>query len=104
MFYKVIKNNKVIDVLAQLNYMRYQSKYDRMIYCDEEHAQAIQSSDQRFIWHVEGYYQIPVGNYETVQVEQIDQYEYEERKRLDMMTREEIIDEYTLLLLERQVL
>lgn len=30
MFYKVIKNGKVIDVLDKLVYLKYQPKYDRM--------------------------------------------------------------------------
>ena len=104
MFYKVIKDKKVIDVLDRLIYLKYQPKYNRMIFCTEEDAQAIFSSDQNYIWHEETLYRIPVDGYDTVRIEPIDQYEYNERKRLGMMTAEEIIDEYSLLLIERQVL
>ena len=104
MYYKVIKDNRVIDVLDQLVYLKYQPKYNRMIFCTENDAQAIFSSDRQHIWHEETLYNISVDGYDTVRIEPIDQYEYEERKRLGNLTAEEIIDEYTLLLLERQVL
>ena len=50
MFYKVVKDGKVVDVLDRLIYLKYQEKYDRMIFCDEEEAQAIYSSDGKHIW------------------------------------------------------
>lgn len=104
MFYKVIKDSKVVDVLDRLVFLKYQPKYKRFIFCDENDAEAIFSSDRSHIWHVDSLYLIPIDGFDTVIVEPIDEYEYEERKRLNMSTVEEIIDAYTLLLLERQVL
>ena len=104
MFYKVIYKDKVIDVLDKLNYARYQKKYDRMILCEESEAQAIISSDEQHIWHEETLYNIPVSGYDTVRVEEIDEYEYKQLNVLNLKTPEQIIDEYTLLLIDGGVL
>nr|DAH97568.1 MAG TPA: hypothetical protein [Caudoviricetes sp.] len=104
MFYKVIKNGKVIDVLDRLVFLKYQKKYDRMIFCDEEEAQAIYSSDGKHIWHEESLYYIPVPGYDTVQLEEIDEYEYEQLKILNMKTPQEIIDAYTKMLLDEELI
>lgn len=100
MFYKVIYNGKVIDVLDRLIYCKYQEKYNRMILCEECDAQGIISSDEKYIWHEETLYNIPVHGYDTVRVEEIDKYEYNQLKLLKCKTLDEVLDEYTLLLLE----
>ena len=100
MFWKVIKNNNVIDVLDNLIYLKWQDKHQIMILSDENEAQAILSSDKNHMWHVEGWYYIPVDGYDTVTLEEIDKYEYERLKRQHLMTYEEILDEYTLTLLK----
>ena len=66
MYYKVIKNNKVIDVLDKLTCLKYQEKHNRMILCKESEAQAFFSSDRKKVWHTETMYNIPVECYETV--------------------------------------
>lgn len=104
MFYKVIYKDKIIDVLDKLNYLKYQKKYDRMILCEESEAQAILSSDEQHIWHEETLYNIPVAGYDTVELEEIDEYEYKQLKVLNCKTPEQIIDEYTLLLIDGGVL
>lgn len=104
MFYKVIYNNRVIDVLDKLIFLRYQQKYNRMILCEEFDAQAIMSSDEKHIWHVKTLYNIPVDGYDTVELVEIDKYEYEELKRADIKSPEDVIDEYNLLLLELGVI
>lgn len=104
MFYKVLYNNRVIDVLDGLLYLKYQKKYDRMVFCGEGEAQAILSSDQENIWHVEGLYDLPIDKYDTVEIVPIDRYEYNQLKILGLRTPEEIIDNYTMLLLEEEVI
>lgn len=104
MYYKVIKDNKVIDVLNDLHYLKYQPKYKHMVFCDESEAQAVLSSDQKNKWHVQGMYKIPVEGYDTVVLEKIDKYEYERLKMLNGRTPEEIIDQYTIFLMESGVL
>ena len=78
MYYKVIKNNKVIDVLDQLIYLKYQPKHKTMVLCDENDAQAILSSDKNTIWHEKTLYKIPVSGYEEVSVEEIDENEFKQ--------------------------
>jgi hypothetical protein len=104
MYYKVIKNNKVIDVLDHLAFVKYHKKHNIMIACDRSDAQAIISSDGEYVWHVIGLYDIPVSGYDTVRLVRIDEYEYKQLKTLSLKTPEEIIDEYTLLLINGGVL
>lgn len=104
MYYKVIKDNKIIDVLDQLIPLRYLPKRKVMTPCDINEAQAILSSDNETIWHERTLNKIPVDGYETVKVVPIDEHEYRQLKVLNMKTPEEIIDEYNLLLLEMGVI
>lgn len=92
MYYKVIYNDKVIDALDELVYLKYQDKHDRMVFCNESEAQAIFSSDGEEIWHVEGLYDLPVSGYDTVRIEKIDKYEYKQLKALNYKSEEEVID------------
>lgn len=104
MYYKVLKDNKVIDVLDHLSFVKYQEKHGIMVSCYEEDAQAIISSDDEHIWHVHGLYNIPVSGYDTVCLEEIDKYEYEQLKALNMKDPQSIIDEYTLLLIKEGII
>lgn len=103
-YYKVIKNNKVIDVLDRLVYLKYQKKHNRMVLCNKSEAQAFFSSDRKNIWHTETLYELPVSGYDDVELVEIDEYEYKQLKVLNMKTPESIIDEYNLLLLEMGVI
>lgn len=104
MYYKVLKDNKVIDVLDRLVFVKYQKKHGIMLLCDESEAQAIVSSDGSYFWHVEWLYRIPVDGYDTVELVEIDEYEYKQLKALNMKTPQDIIDEFVLSLLEGGVL
>lgn len=104
MFYKVIKNNKVIDVLDHLTYLKWQPKNKIMLLSDEGEAQAILGSDGNTIWHVEGFYDLPVEGYETVRLAEIDEFEYKQLKMLNGKTPEEIIDAFVTSLIEDNLL
>ena len=104
MYYKVTKDGKVLDVLDHLTFVKYQEKNNIMVVCAKEEAQAIISSDAKYIWHVYGLYAIPVDGYDTVHLEEIDKYEYDKLKMLNLKTPEEIIDAYTLSLINGGVL
>lgn len=104
MYYKVLKNNKVIDVLDRLNFVKYQPKNEIMVACVRNEAQAIVSSDGEYIWHVHGLYNLPIDGYDTVKLVKIDEYEYRRLKALNLLTPEEIIDAYTLSLIDGGVL
>ena len=92
MYYKVIKDNKVIDVLDNLTYLKYQPKNKIMLLSDENEAQAILASDGNTVWHVEGFYDMPVDCYDTVKLVEISRFEYEKLKTLNLNTPEAIVD------------
>lgn len=104
MFYKVIKNNKVIDVLDKLVFLKYQHKHKIMVLCGEDDAQAILSSDGDTIWHESTLYKIPIDGYDTVELVEIDEYEYKQLKMLNGKTPEEIVDSLILELINEGVL
>lgn len=104
MYYKVIKNNKVIDVLDKLVYLKYQKKHNRMILCNKSEAQAVFSSDRKNIWHTETLYPLPVDGYDEVELIEIDEYEYRQLKLLSLSTPEEIIDNFLLTLFENNII
>ena len=104
MYYKVLKDGKVIDVLDHLIFVKYQKKHNIMLVCDESEAQAIVSSDGSYVWHIDWLLNIPVNGYDTVELVEIDKYEYEQLKVLNYKTPQEIIDAYTLSLLEGGIL
>lgn len=104
MYYKVLKDNVVIDVLDHLTFVKYQKKHNIMVVCDESEGQGILSSDCNYVWHVDYLYKFPVEGYETVVLEPIDQFEYEQLKVLNYKTPQEIIDAYTLSLIEGGIL
>lgn len=103
MFYKVIKNNRVIDVLDKLVYVKWQEKHKIMVLCNEDEAQGIISSDGNKIWHEASLYRFPIRGYDEVKLEEIDEYEYEQLKALNFKTPEEIFDAAIMMLLERGV-
>lgn len=104
MFYKVMKNNKVIDVLDNLIYLKWDSKHRVMVLTSEDDAQAILSSDKNTIWHERTLYKVPVDGYETVDIEPIDSFEYSQLKMLNGKTPQEIIDNFVMSLLESGII
>ena len=79
MYYKIIKNNEVVDILRNINYIKYQEKHKILILCDIKEAQAVLSSDGKCGWHIEGLYNFPLDNTEYEIVE-ITEFEYEKLK------------------------
>ena len=81
MYYKVTKNEKVVDILKNILYVKYQKKHDILLLCDIQEAQAILSSDGMRGWHIEGLYNLPFDN-DTYEIQEISETEY---KKLKMM-------------------
>lgn len=100
-YYKVIKNNKVIDVLDNLIYLKYQPKHKVMVLSGIDEAQAILSSDKNTIWHEPSLYKIPAeaGDYDIVELIEIDKYEFEKLSILNLKTPDEIADAVILSLI-----
>ncbi len=104
MYYKVLKDGRIIDILTNLVYLKYQPKHNIMVVCSEDEAQAFLSSDENYIWHTSELYNIPVNGYDCVELIEIDKYEYDSLKRFNLKTVEEIIDDYTMELINMGVL
>lgn len=103
-YFKVMKDGKVIDVLDEVFFIKYQLKHGIPVICDENEAQGIISSDKDTIWHEETMYRMPVDKYDTVRLEKIDEYEYKQLKALNGKTPQEIIDEFVLELITEGIL
>lgn len=107
MYYKVMKDNKVIDVLDQLIYLKYQPKHKIMVLCSEDDAQAILSSGKNDFYHERTLYNIPSDadvKYENVDLVEINKYEYEKLRTLNLKTPEQIIDQTILYLLQNNII
>ena len=104
MYYKVIKDGNVIDILDNLVYVKYQKKHDVMLLCPENEAEGIMSSDGKYFWHIDVFPSMKKEGIDTVSLIEIDVYEYEKLKVLNMKTPEEIIDQYTLSLITGGIL
>lgn len=104
MYYKILKNGKIIDAVARLQYVRAPAESKRVLLCSCAEASGILSEDGTKIWHLEGFYPFQVGDYETVEIRPIEEKEYHQIKALNGSTPEEIIDEYTLYLIEEGLL
>lgn len=102
-YYKVMKDNKVIDVLDQLIYIKWQEKHNIPVLCDINEAQAILSSDKNTIWHEETLYKLPIDGFDTVRIEEIDVYEYRKLSMLNLKTPQEIMDAFLLELIAEGV-
>lgn len=103
-YYKVLKDRKVIDVLDHIHYLKYNPKHKRMFNSIKADAEAILSSDGKYVWHVRGLRKIPVNGYDTVELQEIDVYEYNQLKMLNGKTPQEIIDCFVMELIESGVL
>lgn len=107
MFYKVMKDNKVVDVLDHLIYLKWQPKHKIMVLSDINEAQAILSSGGNDFYHERTLYNIPSDadvKYETVDLIEINQFEYRKLKALNLKTPEEIIDAFVISLLEENII
>ena len=99
MYYKVLLDDRMIDLLENPIYVKYQKKHDVFLTCPVAEAQGVISSDHNTIWHVKDFLSIPT-EIDTVSLVEIDKYEYVQLRALYLKTPEEIIDAYTLSLLE----
>ena len=104
-YYKVIYKQRVIDVLSELRYVRYQLKHKHLLLCDFEDAEGILSSDSLTAYHTyEVPNKFPVDIFPTVSLEEITEIEYNRMVHLQGMTPEQIIDDYTAQLIEMGVI
>ena len=103
MYYKVIQNQKVIDVLDSLRYVKYQLKHRILLLCDMAEAQGVLSSKGNTAYHTSEYLPFPCDDFPTVTIEEITKEEYESLARLHLRTPEEIAQEIIMDLMKRGV-
>lgn len=107
MYYKVMKNNKVIDVLDNLIYLKWEPKHKIMVLSGIDEAQAFLSSGKDDFYHERTWYNIPSDadiKCEAVDLIEINQFEYKKLKTLNLKTPEEIIDAFVMSLLEENII
>lgn len=85
-YYKVIKNNEVIDVNHV--FLKWQERHNLLLSCDVSEALFIQSSDGTEIWRVDWLNRIPKNctySFESIEAVEITAEEYIElKKQLDL--------------------
>lgn len=104
MYYKLIKDGKVVDVINRLTTLKWQEKHNTMILCDPSVAQAVLGSDDNTIWCDSALCSEPINCYDIVDIVPIDKYEYDQLKIFSYRTLEEVLDEYTLRLINEGVI
>ena len=82
MYYKVLKNNDIVDILNHIVYVKYQKKHNILLICDKKEAQAILSNDGMKAWHIDGLYNYSLDDsvYELIE---ITEEEYNELNELN---------------------
>lgn len=75
--YKIIENNQIIDVMENLNFVKYLPKTKRAVKIDERQANGILSSNSSVIYHIYGTPNTFPDQRKTVTYEKIDQEEYD---------------------------
>ncbi|HAU85033.1 MAG TPA: hypothetical protein DCW90_05920 [Lachnospiraceae bacterium] len=99
MYFKILFNDRLIDLLENPLYVKYQKANDVFLVCSLAEAEGVISSDGNTIWHVDTFPSMDT-DIDSVTMERIDKYQFDQLKMLNMKTPEEIIDSYTLSLLE----
>lgn len=104
-FYKVIKNGSVIDVLDHITYVKWNQRHMKPYLSTETEAEGFLSQNHKKVYAVYGMRQNPQHVFDHVDdLVEITELEYHQLNALNMKTPQEIIDEYTLVLLEGGVI
>ena len=86
-----------------VDFSQYDTDYDGVLdnvfiyYAGHNQAEG---ADKNTIWHERTLYKVPVDGYDCVDLVEIDKYEYEKLRTLNLSTPEEIVDSVVLYLLE----
>ena len=103
MYYKVIQNQRTIDILDSLKYVKYQLKHRTLLLCDKKEACGVLSSNGSTAYHTSEYLPFPCDDFPTVTIEEITKAEYDSLARLHLKTPEEIAQEIMMDLIGRGV-
>lgn len=103
MYFKVMYNDKILDILDTLRFVRWDKRHNRIIGCEEVKAEGFLSSNRDKVYRIEGM-AVNGKEFDTVVLMKIDKAEYDAIKPFRGQTKEEIIDEYNKVLIEMGVL
>lgn len=92
MFYKVIYNNRIIDLLDDVCYVRYLTGQKRTVVTDRGSAHGILSSDHNTVYHLAGKPYLFSDDVKTVYLEQVDEAQYKVLKSQLMYQQEQQAD------------
>ena len=76
MYYKLMNNDIVVDILRKVCYVRYLSKSKRWVITDPQSAHGVRGSDQNTIYLLEGRHCNYEGELIPVRLEEISEQEY----------------------------
>lgn len=77
MYYKVIGDGTVLDVLKNPQYVTYQERNKLIVLCSRNGARGVLSTDGSTVWHIVGWKEIPLPDIISAHLVEIDEEEYE---------------------------
>lgn len=89
MFYKVMFNNMVVDLLTEARWVRYLPNSKRLVATDSQAANGIMGSDHDTVYHLFGKPYTFDKEVKTVEVIKIDGVEYEKLRGQFMLQQQE---------------
>lgn len=92
MYYKVIQDKKIIDVLDSLVFVRKQIVHGLLIICTQDYAEGLLSSDGNSIWFSKDFIDDNIHSYPEVSVIEIEELEYTLLKRA-LEANKEVVEE-----------
>ena len=77
MFYKVIHNNMLVDLLTDVQWIRYLPRQKRVVMTDRQSANGVMGSDHNTLYHLEGRPYTFDTEIKSVQIMQISEDEFD---------------------------
>lgn len=104
-YYKIIKDNKVIDLVSgkALPYVKYDAKHGILLLCKDVESMGIMSDSEK-CYHLKTCLPFPENDYPTADIEEITEIEYDQLKAGNLVTAEEARVELLAELMERGIL
>ena len=89
MFYKIMYNNMVIDLLNEVRWVRYLPNSKRLVATDSQAANGVMGSDHNTVYHIFGKPYTFANEIKTVEVVKIDALEYDKLRTQFMLQKQE---------------
>ena len=89
MFYKLMYNNMVIDLLNEVRWVRYLPNSKRLVATDSQAANGVMGSDHNTVYHIFGKPYTFANEVKTVEVVKIDALEYNRLQTQFMLQKQE---------------